>query len=126
MTRHLTTIAWLGMSIAFTSACAPARSECGAPPSHHGDGGPLRPANSSTFTAWRPAGYGPSTAKPRRATMGRPCASPPAQGIGLIWIEGTDFADGTIEVDVCGRDVGRQSFVGVAFHRKDEQTFEAV
>jgi hypothetical protein len=47
-------------------------------------------------------------------------------GPGLVWIEGTDFAEGTIEVDVRGRDVLQQSFVGIAFHRKDDNTYDAV
>jgi hypothetical protein len=47
-------------------------------------------------------------------------------GPGVAWIEGTDFAEGTIEVEVRGKDVLQQSFVGVAFHRKDDQTYEAV
>ena len=49
-----------------------------------------------------------------------------APGPGVVWIEGSDFGDGAIEVDVRGRDVMQQSFVGVAFHRKDDQTYEAV
>lgn len=49
-----------------------------------------------------------------------------APGAGLIWIEDTDFAEGTIEADVCGRDVDSESFLGVAFHRRDDRTFEAV
>jgi len=47
-------------------------------------------------------------------------------GNGLIWIEGSDFAEGTIEVDIRGRDVLQQSFVGIAFHGKDDSTYEAV
>ncbi len=47
-------------------------------------------------------------------------------GPGVVWIEGTDFTDGTLEVDVRGKDVLQQSFLGVAFHRKDDQTYEAV
>ncbi len=47
-------------------------------------------------------------------------------GPGEVWIEGSDFAQGTIEVDVRGRDVSGQSFVGVAFHRKDDNTYDAV
>jgi hypothetical protein len=39
----------------------------------------------------------------------------------VAWIEGSDFKGGTIEVDVRG-----QSFVGVAFHRKSDDTYEAV
>lgn len=47
-------------------------------------------------------------------------------GTGLVWIEGTDFAEGTIEVDVRGRDMAQRSFVGIAFHRKDDDTYESV
>ncbi len=45
---------------------------------------------------------------------------------GVVWIEGSDFAQGTIEVDVRGRDVPGRSFVGVAFHRQDDNTYDAV
>ena len=48
------------------------------------------------------------------------------EGNGLIWIQGTDFAEGTIELDIRGRDVMQRSFVGVAFHGKDDNTYEAV
>jgi hypothetical protein len=47
-------------------------------------------------------------------------------GPGVVWIEGTDVADGTIDVVVCGRDVPQQSFLGLAFHRRDDETYEAV
>ena len=47
-------------------------------------------------------------------------------GSGVAWIEGTDFAQGTIELDVRGKDVMQQSFLGVAFHGKDDSTYEAV
>lgn len=47
-------------------------------------------------------------------------------GPGVVWIDGTEFGDGTIDVAVCGRDVPQQSFVGVAFHRRDDSTYEAV
>ena len=47
-------------------------------------------------------------------------------GNGIAWIEGTDFANGTIEVDVRGRDVFQQSFLGIAFHGKDDNTYETV
>jgi len=49
-----------------------------------------------------------------------------ASGDGVAWVEGTDFQSGTIEVDVRGREFMGQSFVGVAFHRKDDKTYEAV
>src|SRR6266849_2530175 len=45
---------------------------------------------------------------------------------GVVWIEGSDFVEGTIEVDVRGRDVLQRSFVGIAFHRKDDTTYESV
>jgi hypothetical protein len=45
---------------------------------------------------------------------------------GLAWVEGTSFSYGVIEVEVRGRDVYQQSFVGLAFHRKDDKTYEAV
>ena len=47
-------------------------------------------------------------------------------GPGVAWIEGTDFGEGTIEADVRGRDVMQRSFVGLAFHRRDDATYEAV
>jgi len=49
-----------------------------------------------------------------------------ASGNGVAWVEGTDFQSGTLEVDVRGRESLGQSFVGVAFHRKDDNTYEAV
>jgi hypothetical protein len=48
------------------------------------------------------------------------------EGNGIAWIEGTDFANGTIEVDLRGRDVFQQSFVGIAFHRKADDAYESV
>jgi hypothetical protein len=47
-------------------------------------------------------------------------------GNGVAWIDGTNFGDGTIELDIRGRDVMQQSFVGVAFHGTDDNTYEAV
>ena len=47
-------------------------------------------------------------------------------GPGVVWIEGTDFGEGTIELEVRGRDEMQRSFVGVAFHGKDDTTYEAV
>jgi hypothetical protein len=48
------------------------------------------------------------------------------EGPGVVWLEGTDLALGTIELDVRGRDVLQRSFVGIAFHRKDDNTYESV
>jgi hypothetical protein len=49
-----------------------------------------------------------------------------AEGNGVTWIEGTDFGEGTIELEIRGRDVLQRSFVGVAFHRSDDNTYECV
>jgi hypothetical protein len=49
-----------------------------------------------------------------------------ASGNGVAWVEGTEFRSGTIEVDIRGREDMDQYFVGVAFHRKDDKTYEAV
>jgi hypothetical protein len=48
------------------------------------------------------------------------------EGNGIAWIDGSDFSQGTIEVDLRGRDVLQRSFVGIAFHGKDENSYEAV
>lgn len=45
---------------------------------------------------------------------------------GIAWLEGVTFSDGTIEVDIKGKDVLQQSFVGVAFHGTDDKTFDAI
>jgi hypothetical protein len=45
---------------------------------------------------------------------------------GIIWIDGSDFTEGTIEVDVRGRDMLQRSFLGLAFHRQDDNTYESV
>ena len=49
-----------------------------------------------------------------------------ASGNGVAWVEGTDFRSGTIEVDIRGQEAIQQSYVGVAFHREDDNTYEAV
>ncbi len=49
-----------------------------------------------------------------------------APGAGLAWIEGTDVAQGTIEIDIRGKDVLQQSFVGIAFRGRDDTSYEAV
>jgi hypothetical protein len=47
-------------------------------------------------------------------------------GNGVIWVEGSQLSQGMIEVDVRGRDVFQRSFLGIAFHRQDDSTYEAV
>jgi len=47
-------------------------------------------------------------------------------GDGSALVEGILLADGIIEVDLKGRDVAQQSFLGIAFHVVDTTTFDAV
>ena len=48
-------------------------------------------------------------------------------GNGVVWLDGYDFANGVIEMDVLGRSQPIQgSFVGVAFRVVDRQTHDAV
>ena len=49
-----------------------------------------------------------------------------APGDGVAWVEGTDFGGGALEVDIRGKDVTGQSFVGIAFNRKDDKNYEVV
>jgi hypothetical protein len=49
----------------------------------------------------------------------------PARGFGVIWLDGTAFSVGTIEVDVRGRDVQSQSFLGLAIGSEGE-AYESV
>jgi hypothetical protein len=49
-----------------------------------------------------------------------------ALGNGVAWVQGTDFRSGTIEVDIRGQEAMQQSYAGVAFHREDDNTYEAV
>ena len=47
-------------------------------------------------------------------------------GEGPAYLAGIELADGTIELDIRGKDVQQQSFVGVAFHGMDGTTYDAV
>lgn len=48
-------------------------------------------------------------------------------GMGVVWLDGYDFANGVIEVDLLGRSQPVQgSFLGVAFRVVDAQTHDAV
>jgi hypothetical protein len=49
-----------------------------------------------------------------------------ASGNGVAWVEGTDFRSGAIEVDIRGREDMGQTYLGIAFHRKDDATYDAV
>src|SRR3989441_6731992 len=47
-------------------------------------------------------------------------------GNGVAYLHGIELGNGTIELDIRGKDVQQQSFVGVAFHGGDDTTYDAV
>lgn len=47
-------------------------------------------------------------------------------GDGVAFLRGVEFANGTIEVDLRGKDIPQQSFVGIAFRGVDDSTFDAI
>jgi hypothetical protein len=49
-----------------------------------------------------------------------------APGEGGAFLPGIDFASGTLEFEVRGKDVAQQSFVGVAFHGVDASAYDAI
>lgn len=112
----------LVVASAWAAACHSAPSECGPPPA-----GANSPGESIPLLDRLTAGRLRVVNRAAEAADGgdalRVNAAP---GIGLIWIEGVDFAEGTIEADICGRDVRSESFVGVAFHGQSDQQYEAV
>ncbi len=48
------------------------------------------------------------------------------EGDGIAWLNGINFNNGIIEVDIRGKDVLQQSFVGIAFHGVAGDSLEAV
>jgi hypothetical protein len=45
---------------------------------------------------------------------------------GIAWLSEVKFSNGVIELDMRGKDVLQQSFVGIAFHGIDNSTLDAV
>jgi hypothetical protein len=45
---------------------------------------------------------------------------------GLAWIRGAEFSEGTIELEIKGKNQQGQCFVGIAFHGQDNRVFDAV
>ena len=48
------------------------------------------------------------------------------EGDGLVVYQNLEFENGTIEADIKGKDVLQKSFVGIAFHIQDENSFNAI
>lgn len=49
-----------------------------------------------------------------------------AKGYGILWLNEFIFKEGTIELDIKGRNKPGQSFVGLAFLGTDDKTFDAI
>jgi hypothetical protein len=47
-------------------------------------------------------------------------------GDGIAWLKGVEFSNGIIELDIKGKDVMQQSFVGVAIHGLNNETLDAI
>lgn len=47
-------------------------------------------------------------------------------GSDLVALKNFTFTNGTIEVDIKGKDVQGQSFVGIAFHIENDSTYDAI
>lgn len=79
--------------------------------------------SSTTRAPWRPVNRSPSVV----SEDGRPILRfEELPGGGMIWNPGLELGEGSIEVDLRGRDVPQRSFLGVAFHIADDEQFEVV
>ena len=47
-------------------------------------------------------------------------------GDGVAYLRGIEFGNGTIELDIRGKDLQGRSFVGIAFHGVDGTTYDAI
>ncbi|PKP32313.1 MAG: hypothetical protein CVU00_11810 [Bacteroidetes bacterium HGW-Bacteroidetes-17] len=45
---------------------------------------------------------------------------------GVVWVKDLSFGDGVIELDIKGSDHQGRSFVGIAFHGLDEETYDGI
>jgi hypothetical protein len=45
---------------------------------------------------------------------------------GIVFLKNVDFATGSIDVDIRGKNVFQQSFVGIAFHATDTVTYDCI
>lgn len=48
------------------------------------------------------------------------------EGDGVLWLKDLSFENGTIELDIKGRDIRGESFVGLAFHGLDKDNFDLI
>jgi hypothetical protein len=45
---------------------------------------------------------------------------------GILWLNDAVFKNGTIELDIRGKDERGKSFVGIVFHGQDDETFDGI
>ena len=45
---------------------------------------------------------------------------------GIAWLKDVHFSTGTIDIDLRGKDVQQQSFIGIVFHGVDTSTYDAI
>jgi hypothetical protein len=48
------------------------------------------------------------------------------RGDGITWLKGVSFSTGALEIDLRGKDVFQQSFLGLVFHGVDTSTYEII
>lgn len=48
------------------------------------------------------------------------------KGSAILWLKDANLKNGVIELDIKGKDAPGQSFLGVAFHGKDNKSYDAV
>lgn len=62
----------------------------------------------------------------REATFGNEIYLDKVEGNGFLRIKDVRFKNGTIEADIKGSNTPQQSFVGIAFHGRDDKTYDAI
>lgn len=115
----MTTINIVARCLAVALACAPAPAALVAQSVET-----LDLTRAGTDPRWKVAGRTASVVDIRGKHA---LAMSERAGMGVMWLDGYDFENGTIELDILGRSKPVQgSFVGVAFHVVDSLTHEAV
>lgn len=79
-----------------------------------------------TLTSTMPANVSNRAMQPLTDASRRGLTLDAKPGDGVAWWPEAQFGNGTIELDVRGKNAPQQSFVGVAFHGDDDKTFDAV
>jgi hypothetical protein len=83
-------------------------------------------STARTLTEQLPTKLGNRAAEPLLEGPRRGLRLDARVGEGGAWWPDVQFANGTIQLDMRGKDAPQQSFVGVAFHGHDEQGFDAI